>query len=215
MMTAGGRDDLMAAARGITSICDFLIKPFLPSALLEAIRRARRIPGDTGNRRMAVRDDVLDDLRTRLRGAKVLLVEDNEINQDVALELLKNNGIRARLAVNGQEALDMLERESFDGVLMDCHLPVMDGYTATIKIRSLEKFRDLPVIAMTANVMSGDREKSLAAGMNDHIDKPIDVKNMLAIMAKWIRPSSPSEEDMAPLGTTEQRRKIRFRICPE
>jgi PAS domain S-box-containing protein len=207
MMTAYGRDDVMAAARGITSICDFLTKPFMPSTLLEAIRRARRIPGNTGNRRMALRDDIMDDLRARLRGAKVLLVEDNEINQDVALELLKSNGIRTRLAVNGQEALEMLERESFDGVLMDCHLPVMDGYTATIKIRSQEKFRNLPVIAMTANVMIGDRDKSLAAGMNDHIDKPIDVKNMLTIMAKWIRPSSPSEDDITPEETMEPRRE--------
>jgi CheY-like chemotaxis protein/HPt (histidine-containing phosphotransfer) domain-containing protein len=198
MMTAYGRDDVMAAARGITIICDFLAKPFIPSTLMKAIRRARRIPDDTGNRRTEVRDDVMADVRARLRGAKVLLVEDNEINQDVALELLKSNGIRTRLAVNGQEALDMLERESFDGVLMDCHLPVMDGYTATIKIRSQERFKDLPVIAMTANVMSGDREKSLAAGMNDHIDKPVDVKNMLTIMAKWIRPSSRSGEDGAP-----------------
>jgi len=113
-----------------------------------------------------------------LAGAKILLVEDNEINQELACELLANAGIIVTIANDGQEALDILSQESFDGVLMDCQMPVMDGYTATTKIRNQEQFKQLAVIAMTANVMSGDREKALSAGMNDLIGKPINVGDM-------------------------------------
>lgn len=108
----------------------------------------------------------------RLHGSKILLVEDNAINQELMQELFRMNGVRVQTANNGQEALDLLQRETFDGVLMDCQIPVMDGYEATCKIRTQEHFKDLPIIAMTANAMKGDREKALAAGMNDHIAKP-------------------------------------------
>ena len=82
----------------------------------------------------------------------------------------------------------MLSREHFDAVLMDCQMPVMDGYAATRELRSQPKWHDLPVIAMTANAMVGDREKVLAAGMNDHIAKPINVTEMFATLARWVRP---------------------------
>ncbi|MBL3619624.1 MAG: response regulator [gamma proteobacterium endosymbiont of Lamellibrachia anaximandri] len=126
-----------------------------------------------------------------LRGARVLLVEDNEINRELAVELLVNNGLSVEVACNGVEALDMLEKASFDGVLMDCQMPVMDGYSACRRIREHDRFKDLPVIAMTANAMVGDREKALDAGMNDHIAKPIDVNKMFNTLAEWIRPSGP------------------------
>jgi CheY-like chemotaxis protein len=110
------------------------------------------------------------------------------------MELLASNGIRVEVANDGQAALDLLAKETFDGVLMDCQMPVMDGYEATRKLREQERFKDLPVLAMTANAMAGDREKVLAAGMNDHIAKPINVQEMFTIMARWIIPAEPMEE---------------------
>jgi polar amino acid transport system substrate-binding protein len=95
------------------------------------------------------------------------------------------------VAANGAEALEMLESDRYDGVLMDVQMPVMDGYTATREIRGRPGLRDLPVIAMTANAMAGDREKALEAGMNDHIAKPINMREMFTSMARWIRPSQP------------------------
>lgn len=124
----------------------------------------------------------------RLRGARILLVEDNEINQELAQELLTRHGLIVEVVNNGQEAVDCLQRGKFDGVLMDCQMPVMDGYTATQILRKMPCFAKLPIIAMTANVMAGDREKVLTAGMNDHIAKPFNVNDMFNIMAKWITP---------------------------
>ena len=124
----------------------------------------------------------------KLQGTKILLVEDNELNQELALELLTSNGIQVETASNGREAITLLDRIGFDGVLMDCQMPVMDGYTATRKIREQARFKDLPILAMTANTMSGDREKALAAGMNDHIAKPINLDEMFNTMACWVGP---------------------------
>jgi CheY-like chemotaxis protein len=124
-----------------------------------------------------------------LHGARILLVEDNEMNQELAMELLGQAGIEVVIANNGQEAIDILAQDAgFDGVLMDCQMPVMDGYTATRRIRMNPAFKDLPVIAMTANAMAGDREKVIAAGMWDHIAKPLDVAEMFSTIAKWIKP---------------------------
>jgi CheY-like chemotaxis protein len=126
---------------------------------------------------------------SKLAGVKVLLVEDNEMNQELALELLRNAGMEVVLANHGQEALDILADDpTFDGVLMDCQMPVMDGYTATRAIRRNATFKDLPIIAMTANAMAGDREKVITAGMWDHIAKPLNVGEMFATIAKWMKP---------------------------
>ena len=134
----------------------------------------------------------IDEAVARLRGANILLVEDNELNRELAVELLVDIGIRVTLACNGQEALDLLQEKHFDGVLMDIQMPVMDGYTATRSIREQAQFKDLPVIAMTANVMAGDLEEAKAAGMNDHIGKPLDVNQMFNTMARWIVPAAPA-----------------------
>ncbi|MBL3599035.1 MAG: response regulator [gamma proteobacterium endosymbiont of Lamellibrachia anaximandri] len=128
----------------------------------------------------------IDQATVRLRGARVLLVEDNEINREIVLDILAMSGITVEMAFDGQEALELLAREEFDGVLMDCQMPVMDGYEATRQIRAQKKFKDLPIIALTANAMKGDREKVLAVGMNDHIAKPVNPDLMLITMAKWI-----------------------------
>jgi|GEM_PF-2198257 len=121
-----------------------------------------------------------------LRGARLLVVEDNEINQELVIDLLQSSGLQCEVAANGQLALELLQTQQFDGVLMDCQMPVMDGYEATRRIRQQARFDQLPVIAMTANVMPRDREQSMEAGMNDHIAKPIDPDLMFLILAKWV-----------------------------
>ena len=123
-----------------------------------------------------------------LADSRVLVVEDNEINQELVRELLAEAGLKVELAENGRQALDMLASQNFDGVLMDCQMPVMDGYEATRRIRQQARFRELPVLALTANVTSGDSERALDAGMNDIIAKPIDPDQMFTIMARWIKP---------------------------
>jgi len=195
MVTAFGRDEAQEeAARMQVRLSSVLTKPVTPSTLLEAIGEALG-KGVVIETRTTERQDQSTGNVALLSGARVLLVEDNEMNQDLAGELLTAAGISFMLAENGQQALDILASdESFDGVLMDCQMPVMDGYTATRKIREQARFSRLPVIAMTANAMAGDREQAIACGMNDHISKPLHVATMFATMAKWIRPSSPSTE---------------------
>jgi CheY-like chemotaxis protein len=125
-----------------------------------------------------------------LEGARILLVEDNEINAELAVELLTDAGVRVSVARNGKEALDFLAAGRFDVVLMDCQMPVMDGYAATRALRKEKSLKELPVIAMTANAMIGDREAALAAGMNDHITKPIVIDEMFATLARWLPEAS-------------------------
>ena len=128
----------------------------------------------------------MDYLRGQLTGRKVLLVEDNEMNLDLALELLGDVGIQVSIARNGLQALDAVDKERFDCVLMDIQMPEMDGLTATQKIRQEDKHKQLPILAMTAHAMKGEAEKSLAAGMNQHITKPIDPFILYAALIKHI-----------------------------
>ena len=132
-------------------------------------------------------------LINKLQGAQVLLVEDNALNQELAMQLLTSHHINVTLANNGKEALECLELTHFDGVLMDIQMPVMDGYEATRKIRAHKKFNQMPVIAMTASTMLGDEEKAKDAGMNAHISKPINIHEMFATMAQWITPLETRE----------------------
>lgn len=122
-----------------------------------------------------------------LKGAKVLLVEDNELNQELAKLLLTRKGIVVTVANNGAEALEILQTSSFDCVLMDIQMPVMDGYTACQEIRKFPQYQDLPVIALTANVLTRDQKKSKEAGMNEHIGKPFNEKEMFTVMSKYLR----------------------------
>ncbi|MGB0721801.1 MAG: ATP-binding protein [Gammaproteobacteria bacterium] len=137
--------------------------------------------------------------REKLRGADILLVEDNPLNQQVAADMLRDCGITIHVAKHGQEAIEILETRSFDGILMDCQMPVMDGYTATRELRKQDRYKSLPIIAMTANVMSGDKEKVLAAGMDDYVSKPINLPCLLHTLAKRITPrrSSPPTQSSA------------------
>lgn len=135
-------------------------------------------------------EDLISDRSADIKGAKILLVEDNEINQQVAQEILHQKGLQVDIAANGLQALEMLEEAEYDVVLMDVQMPVMDGYEATRKIRSSLRWANLPVIAMTAHAMSLDREKSLQAGMNDQVNKPINPDELLAALAKCIKTSN-------------------------
>ena len=118
----------------------------------------------------------------------------NEMNRELAEELLGQAGMDVVHAGDGRQALALLADDSdFDGILMDCQMPVMDGYVATREIRKREALSAMPVIAMTANAMAGDREKAIAAGMNDHIAKPLDVDAMFATLARWITPRAGRE----------------------
>ena len=124
----------------------------------------------------------------RLHGRRVLLVEDNEINRIVAIELLEQAQLQVDIAENGELALDKLRHNDYDCVLMDVQMPVMDGYQATRLLRQIPACRDIPVIAMTANVMNGDHQHCLAAGMNDFIGKPILPATLYEALLKWIKP---------------------------
>jgi PAS domain S-box-containing protein len=129
------------------------------------------------------------DVRTVLagrRGMRILLAEDNKVNQEVTLALLDDVGFSADIAANGAEALQLLDRETYDLVLMDVQMPVMDGIAATRAIRARPGLRHLPIVAMTANVFEEDREQCLAAGMDDHIAKPVDPETFYQCLLKWL-----------------------------
>lgn len=125
-------------------------------------------------------------LKNQLAGVELLLVEDNYLNQELAVELLRQAGARVTVAQHGQEALALLAQQSFDCVLMDGQMPVMDGYEATRLIRAQPQFADLPIIAMTANAMDSERERALAAGMNAQINKPFQVQELYSIIAQHV-----------------------------
>jgi two-component system sensor histidine kinase/response regulator len=205
MVTAYGRDWALGAAaqRGVP-LATVLTKPVTPSTLLDAIGEALD-KGVVATARVEVRAEAQSEAMSKLAGARVLLVEDIEMNQELAIDLLRHCGVEVEVANHGQQALEMLAASAtdFDGVLMDCQMPVMDGYTASREIRKIARHDKLPIIAMTANAMAGDREKVLAAGMCDHIAKPLNVAQMYATMARWITPATPlpaAAVDAAPVG---------------
>ena len=187
LVTAYGREDVFREAE--TGAFDgILVKPVSPSLLFDAAMRAL---GDEGLRStsegkgMPVLQVATRDL-ARLQGAHVLLVEDNELNQQVALELLGAAGMHVELAENGAEGVQRTREGSYDLVLMDVQMPVMDGLEAARQIRAMPGFDRLPILAMTANAMAGDRERSLAAGMNDHVTKPIDPDQLFDVLLRWL-----------------------------
>ena len=190
MVTAFHREALLEAARQRDLPLDGVLnKPVSASTLLDQI--AFVFGGVTGQSRKTQRQSSYRDDERALRGAWLLLVEDNEVNQEVAQHILNDAGIRVDIASNGAIALAKIEENTYDGVLMDCQMPVMDGYQATRKLRQDPRYSNLPVIAMTANAMVGDKEKCLDAGMNDFIAKPIDVAQLFGTLARWIAPATP------------------------
>ena len=126
-----------------------------------------------------------------MRGSRVLLAEDHEFNQEVAQAILADAGLLVDIAGDGAAALRMLQRERYDVVLMDLQMPVMDGLTATRRIREMNTGFRLPIVAMTANVMLEERQRCLAAGMDDFVAKPIDPDELLGVLQRWVAPKQP------------------------
>jgi two-component system sensor histidine kinase/response regulator len=188
MATAYDRDEVYkdAIEAGIKRV---LTKPLSPSLLFNSLaeilgQKERVHPAPAAKIPQGYDQKLLG----AIHGARILLVEDNKINQLVAEKILKNAGLSVVIANNGLEALEKIKSDFFDLVLMDIQMPEMDGLSATRAIRRMKGFESLPIVAMTAHAMSSDRELSLQAGMNDHINKPIDLPELFQALARWIPP---------------------------
>ena len=185
MVTAYGREEVMKQAEE-ASFENVLIKPVTPSMLFDSVVQALSTEERSESGTQVSTSTGFD--FERIRGAQVLLVEDNELNREVAIGLLEDAPVSVRPAENGEVAIQMLRERKYDLVLMDMQMPVMDGLAATRLLRQDPKFSDLPIVAMTANAMAGDREKCLEAGMNDHLAKPIDPDKLFEALLRWIPP---------------------------
>jgi two-component system, sensor histidine kinase and response regulator len=184
--TAYGREEVMQRCEKV-GVDGFLLKPVGQSVLFDAIMSAFGKEAPEAVAEAPVKGSNEEELR-KIRGARVLLAEDNEINQQVAKEILEQAGLVVSIAENGKEALEMVKADNFEVVLMDIQMPVMGGFEATEEIRKDGRFRELPIIAMTAHAMAGDRQKSLESGMNDHVTKPIDPDQLISALVRWITP---------------------------
>ncbi|MGX5659066.1 response regulator [Castellaniella ginsengisoli] len=202
MVTAYGTEDVMRRAT-LAGMDGFLIKPISPSSLLDTVLSVLgqgRLPGQDIEAPAAVAR-VGDG---GLTGARILLVEDNDINREFAVELLRGEGVSVDEAINGQEAVERVQLKHYDAVLMDIQMPVMDGLQAARRIRGLgngaggTRFVELPIIAMTALAMASDAQASQEAGMNDHITKPIDPDHLLATLARWVSVPDDRAATQAP-----------------
>ncbi|MDF1790500.1 MAG: response regulator [Thalassobaculaceae bacterium] len=186
LVTAYGREDVLQAAES-EAIDDVLIKPLSPSQLFDSVvqvlrHRAGIVPPETSDR-----TDMDAGAPPEVAGRRVLVVEDNDLNRDVAIDLLEAVGVIVETVENGALAVEAVGARPWDAVLMDIQMPVMDGYAAAREIRKRYPDIDLPIIAMTANAMSGDRERCLQAGMNDHVAKPIDPDDLYTVLARWLQ----------------------------
>jgi signal transduction histidine kinase/DNA-binding response OmpR family regulator/HPt (histidine-containing phosphotransfer) domain-containing protein len=192
MVTAFGREQLLKEENA-AAVDAILTKPVTPSALLDTLLRLQNAEGTAAPVPEATFGRLRETLG-RIRGASILLVEDNELNQQVAREFLAKGGLQVCIAGNGQEAVDAVQRQAFDVVLMDLHMPVMDGFEAARRIRALPGRENLPIIAMTAAAMSQDRAASTAAGMIAHVAKPVDPLELADTLVRWVTPRQPVEE---------------------
>lgn len=165
----------------------FLVKPVSQSLLYNTILE---IFGQEVSRRASSAEERPEGFE-QVRGARILVVEDNEINQQVAAETLEAEGFVVEIATDGQDALEKITQEPrrYDMVFMDLQMPRLNGYEATRQIRSRDELKELPVVAMTADAMSGVREQVLDSGMNDYLTKPIEPAQLWEALGKWIRPA--------------------------
>ena len=184
MVTAYDRQEVMSEVKGL-GVEDCLVKPMTASTLLDSILGI--FGKKAGLKRQGASHEAWQ-IRTldEIAGAEVLLAEDNEINQQVAQELLSQAGLKVTIANNGREAVHLVGKKTYAVILMDLQMPEMDGFEATQVIRESLGMKDIPIIAMTANAMAEDREKCLEAGMNDHVPKPIDPEQLFATLTKWV-----------------------------
>lgn len=214
LLTTFGREMRLNQGEEMAGIDATIVKPINCSLLFDTImelfhqqvEKVFRITGDTID---------IQQIRQKIGGARVLLVEDNAVNQLVAQELLLKAGLEVEFAMDGGEAVEKVQENFYDVVLMDIQMPTMDGYQATQIIRRDGRYQDLPILAMTAHAMSGDADKSLVAGMNDHVAKPIDKRKLYGALLQWIQPrdglgllplpSSACEEGERPVSETESK----------
>jgi two-component system sensor histidine kinase/response regulator len=198
MVTSYGRDELIAPARAAGIEC-FIAKPVSASTLFDAA--IQLVAGEKAVAEApegAPRAPV--DIPAAVQGARILVVEDNELNQEVARELLAGAGFAVDVAENGEVAVRKARSMAYDLVFMDMQMPVMDGLAATAAIRQLPGLDGLPIVAMTANAMQQDQERCLTAGMNDFVAKPIDPEQLWVVLRRWLKPrgSVPTAGDTAP-----------------
>ena len=196
MLTAYGREEIIEQAEE-AQLDGFMVKPMNPSILFETIGEVfgEKIVTEKFGESSKGQQEILG--LKKICGSKILLVDDNEINQEVASELLEQAGMCVTVASDGKEAVSKVTLSEFDCIFMDIQMPVMDGYEATQTIRKDGRFASLPIIAMTANAMQGDREKCVNAGMNDHVSKPINPKELMATLIKWISPREETREEVS------------------
>ncbi|MBF0180951.1 MAG: response regulator [Magnetococcales bacterium] len=199
MITSFGREEGIKLAESV-GIEDVLIKPVSTSILFDTAMRVLGKARREETRQVIDAPSLRKEDLSLVKGARILLVEDNDLNQEVGLELLADAGFQVDLAENGEVAVRMVRERVYDLVLMDMQMPVMDGVTATGHIRELPQCGQLPILAMTANAMQADRQRCLAAGMNDHIAKPIDPEELWDRLVHWLkpRPKEPSAPPAAP-----------------
>ena len=197
VVTAFGREQVRDKAQEVGA-AGFLVKPVNQSTLFDAIMDVfgKDASESTTERSRGGRSGG----QVKLSGMRVLLAEDNEINQLVAVEILKAEGIEVDVAPNGREAFRMVKGRHYDAVLMDLQMPEMDGFEATQLIREDRRFQQLPIIAMTAHAMVEERAKCLASGMNDHVPKPVDPDVLFAALMKWIKPRGLAPTPAKPQG---------------
>ena len=223
LVTAYGREEVMQQADQL-GLEGFLLKPVNPSMLFDAMMQAfgEAVPEAS---RVAKRHEQQAESLEHISGTNVLLVEDNEINQQVAKEILEGAGLNITLANDDQEAVNAVKGSNYDAVLMDVQMPVMDGYTATKEIRKWEtevrgqraevRSQKSAVKPPTSNVpiiaMTGDEDKSLQAGMNGHVTKPIDPDQLFAVLQKWIQLSEKganTQKHVVSVETSEEDKMV-------
>ena len=198
MVTAFGREDVRSQAEEI-GVDGYLLKPVNASMLYDTLMD---LFGVEGTEHRATRQHG-GGSEYNARGVRILLVEDNAMNQQVATELLESAGAAVSVADNGAIAVKLLREgpqpPPFDIVLMDLQMPEMDGHTATRLLRADPRFKDLPIVAMTAHALVEERQRCLESGMNDHVTKPIDPDALFAALARWTKPSTiPAPAPVAP-----------------
>jgi PAS domain S-box-containing protein len=187
MVTAHGREEMLKEAEAI-GIDNVLVKPVNSSILFDTTMNVlgeRHEPAKETEEGVGEADSRLE----AIRGARILLVEDNDINQMVAREMLEDIGLVVDVADNGSIGLTMAQQSYYDLIFMDMQMPVMDGVTATRELRKIARLDSLPIVAMTANAMEQDRRKCMDAGMNDFLAKPIEPKDLWTILLRWVRPA--------------------------
>lgn len=208
MVTSYGRDEVMRMDQE-KILRGFIMKPVTAPALLESIKNALGVAHISGvhpksAQQLALKqkqDQRLIEQVKRISGARILLVEDNELNQQVASELLQQAGMLVEYALNGKEAIEMARHnDGYDLIFMDIQMPLMDGYEATRSLRSFDEFNELPIVAMTAHAMQGEKERCAEAGMNDYLTKPIEPETLHELLVRWIKPADrqPVEISLKP-----------------